>query len=332
MKITDLQPGDVLLYSGQSLIGKLIRALDGTEATHAGIFLSGGNVGEALMVGRPGINANPIETSIEGTNWVEVRRLPTEKLARQPLMDVANRYIAEGNRYAYAEVLLVATICLTRKLNLNDRLLGRIAFGLMNKANRWIAEMVDQDKEPMICSEFVYRCYDEALDADDDPYSLTILSQAGILTRRRSRRWLRRLAMTASADKEIPTVHPESLLGRLMNDPPKLQHMTKAADPSVAPTEQISDIELEALIATYLHEPQATQPMRASAVPEVSQKDLERAASDFSASLLASDERRYGISQNEPMAARVATAVADFVTPGDLLKSPSLSYVGRISS
>lgn len=328
MKTTDLRPGDVLLYSGQSLIGKLIRVLDGTEVTHAGIFLGDGNVGEALMVGTPGIHANPIDKSIEGTNWVEVRRLPNQNLSYKPLMAVANRYIAQGNRYAYAEILLVATICLTRKLNWNDGLLSRIAIGLMNKANRWIAEMFDQGKEPMICSEFVYRCYDEAVDSEDDPYSLTILSQAGTPYRHRSRRRLRRMAITAYTDTRSPTVHPESLLGRLMREPQKLPEKTTAADPGVAPTEQISDSELDELIEMYLQEPQGIQPMGALAVPE----DLERAASDFSASLVACNEKRYGASLNETIAVRVAEAVADFVTPGDLLKSPSLIRVGRIST
>jgi hypothetical protein len=327
MKTTDLRPGDVLLYSGQSLIGKLIRALDGTEVTHAGIFLGGGNVGEALMVGTPGIHANPIDRSIEGTNWVEVRRIPKQNLAHEPLMVVAKGYIDQGNRYAYAEILLVATICLTRKLNWNDGLLSRIAIGLMNKANRWIAEMFDQGKEPMICSEFVYRCYDEAVDAEDDPYSLTILSQTGTTSRHRSWRRLRRMSITASAGIESPTVHPESLLGRLLNAPEKIQGKIAAAAPSEAPTEQISDNELEELIEMYLRKPHEIQPTGASAVTE----DLERAASDFTAALMASVEGRYGISPNVAVAAKIAMALADFVTPGDLLKSPSLSRVGRIS-
>lgn len=328
MKTTDLRPGDVLLYSGQSLIGKLIRVLDGTEVTHAGIYLGDGNVGEALMVGTPGIHANPIDKSIEGTNWVEVRRLPNQNLTYEPLMVVANRYIDQGNRYAYAEILLVATICLTRKLNWNDGLLSRIAIGLMNKANRWIAEMFDQGKEPMICSEFVYRCYDEAVDAEDDPYSLTILSQAGTPSRHRSWRRFRRMPTTASAGTECPTVHPDSLLGRLLNEPQKLQDKVLTTAPSEAPTEQISDNELDELIAMYLQESQENQQTEASAVTE----DLERAASDFSAALMTSVERRFGISQNEPIAAKIAMAVADFVTPGDLLKSPSLIRVGRIST
>jgi hypothetical protein len=331
MNTVVLQPGDVLLYSGQSLIGKLIRKLDGTEVTHAGIYLGDDTVGEALMVGRPGINANPLATSIQGTDWVEVRRLPDAELDRKLLLDVAQRYIDQGNRYAYAEILLVATICLTRKLDLHHWLLGRIALGAMNQANRLIAAMVDQGKEPMICSEFVYRCYDEALDADDDPYSLTILSQQGAPSRRRSRRRLRRQALTAAAASDIPNIHPESLLGRIMAEPQKVQRMTKAGAPEVAPPLEMTDEEQEALIAEYVGESPPTQAMRAPSVPEPTQQDLEQAATDFAASLLASDDRQYGALQDAPPTTRIATAIADFVTPGDLLKSPSLEKVGRIT-
>jgi hypothetical protein len=71
--------------------------------------------------------------------------------------------------------------------------------------------------------------------------------------------------------------------------------------------------------------------MRASSIPEPTQQDLEQAATDFAASLLASDDRQYGALQDAPPTTRIATAIADFVTPGDLLKSPSLEKVGRIT-
>ncbi len=35
MDINNLKPGDILLYGSRSLIGKLIRRLDGTDVTHA---------------------------------------------------------------------------------------------------------------------------------------------------------------------------------------------------------------------------------------------------------------------------------------------------------
>jgi len=331
MRIEELQAGDVLLYSSRTLIGKMIRKLDGTEVTHAGIALGNENVGEALMVGKPGIHSNPISTSFQGTDWVAVHRLLDRKLNRQPIMDVADRYIAQGNRYAYAEILLVATICLTRKLNLQDSLLGRIAWGTMNKANQYIATLTAHGKEPMICSEFVFRCYDEADDADDDPYSLEINSQSGTMTRRMSSRRMRRRGYSAPAANSAPNVHPESLLGKMVQQPQRLERATMAAAPGVAPADQISDAELHSLIEAYVDGPRLVRGMAATAAPEVSQQEIEEAAANYAASLLISDQVRYGAPMSGSPASRVVAAVADFVTPGDLLKSSSLVSVGRVS-
>ncbi|WP_437207081.1 hypothetical protein [Planctomicrobium sp. SH664] len=331
MHPNDLQPGDVLLYSSQTLIGKLIRKLDGTDVTHAGIYLDNGMVGEALMVGQPGVHANPVATSFQGTNWIDVRRLSGRNLSSQPVMNVAQRYIADGNRYAYAEILLVAAICLTRKLNLQDSLLGKIAFKAMNKANSFIAQLTASGKQPMICSEFVFRCYDEADDVDDDPYSLEIGSQVSSTMRRRSNRRLRRRGFSAPSGDDLPNVHPDSLLGKLMRQPQKLERATMAAAPGVPPADQVSDAELAALIEAYVDAPRAGRAMAAAATPDVSPNDLEQAAADYAASLLASDQIRYGAPMAGPLAAQVGAAIADFVTPGDLLKSPSLRTIGRIS-
>jgi hypothetical protein len=335
MNISDLQPGDVLLYSGRSWIGKLIRKLDGTEITHVGIFMGDGNVGEALMVDNPGINANPLAKSIDGSDWVAVKRLETASLDRDLILNIAHNYIAEGNRYAYAEVVLLAVILATRQVNLHNSLLGKIAYWSMRKANDWIEQMFDQGREPMICSEFVYRCFDEADPADDDPYSLDILSQGSGSGRRRFSRFrLKERVFGAQPETDLPTIHPDSLLADALKEPAKLA-MAAAADD--LPTESISDDELDDMIANYLDEPpQRDQSKRmklstAAAAP-VSKEELEQMAAVFAVNL--ASEHRFAL-QAAPYAgasisSRLMAVVADFVTPGDLWKSPSLSTVGKL--
>ena len=46
-----LIPGDVLLYKGKGLLGKLIRFFDGTDVNHAGLYIDGEQVGEAIAEG-----------------------------------------------------------------------------------------------------------------------------------------------------------------------------------------------------------------------------------------------------------------------------------------
>jgi hypothetical protein len=118
----------------------------------------------------------------------------------------------------------------------------------------------------------------------------------------------------------------------MMQQPQKLERATMAAAPGVAPAEQVSDAELNALISEYVHGPhRGGAPMAVAASADTSQADIEQAAADFSASLLVSDQARFGAPMAGPMAARIGAAVADFVTPGDLLKSSSLTNVERIS-
>jgi hypothetical protein len=75
-----LAPGDILLYRAadgiKNLHSALIRKLDGTEVSHAGLFIGDGCVAEALAVGEhAGLNTQKIGTSVAGSKWVAVRRL-----------------------------------------------------------------------------------------------------------------------------------------------------------------------------------------------------------------------------------------------------------------
>ncbi|MEZ6069495.1 MAG: hypothetical protein R3C10_04295 [Pirellulales bacterium] len=185
---SDLLPGDVLLYRAsdawKNAMSVLIRKLDGTEVSHAGLYLGGAQVGESLIVGNPGLHSNPLEDSIAGCEWVEVRRLSsTDDL--ELVMTAANKRLAKGSSYGFDQIMLVAAICVTHKLDLGDGLLRRIVYGVLQRANEFVRSMSSQGREPMICSEFVYRAYDEALLEEDDDYSLAILSQAAREPRRR---------------------------------------------------------------------------------------------------------------------------------------------------
>ena len=89
----DLVAGDILLYrvtdSIRSLHSALIRKLDGTEVSHAGLFM-GGCVAEALAVGEhAGLGTQPLTESIAGCDWVAVRRLRNVPGDMQPVLDTA---------------------------------------------------------------------------------------------------------------------------------------------------------------------------------------------------------------------------------------------------
>ena len=58
--------------------------------------------------------------------------------------------------------MLVGT-CLTRKFDWDDWLLRRIARTVLDHSAALLGEFRKVGKEPMICSEFVFRTRDEAL-------------------------------------------------------------------------------------------------------------------------------------------------------------------------
>lgn len=160
--------GDIILYHGDSLLAKLIQFFDGTEMNHASIYLGETMVGEALG---GGLTKRTIDDSIKESNYVLVRRLKTDPGTMQPVVNKAEDYLAIGNRYGFEQLLLLVFLALTRKLHVN-RYLEWLLRKIFDKAAEWL--MAHGDKQPMICSEFAYRCYDEALPVAHDPYSLDI--------------------------------------------------------------------------------------------------------------------------------------------------------------
>jgi hypothetical protein len=172
----ELEAGDILLYRSDTWTAKAIRLLDGTEVSHAGLYLGGGFVGEALAVGEhAGLGTQPLADSMAGCDWVAVRRLGTTAPTMEPVMGTARRYLDQGNDYAYGQILLLAMICATRKLDLSNPLLRRIVYAAINNAAAFVRWMQSGGKQPMICSEFVYRSYDEAIFPDkDDSYTIEI--------------------------------------------------------------------------------------------------------------------------------------------------------------
>jgi len=163
-----LAAGDVLLYRAEdglkNLHAALVRKLDGTEVSHAALYLGGGRVAEALAVGEhAGLGIQPVLDSLRGSKWVVARRLEHSPGAMDPVLVVAQEYVDQGNHYGYKQILLVAAVCLTRKLDWDSWLMRRIARGVFRASVALIDTFRQEGKEPMICSEFVYRTYDEAL-------------------------------------------------------------------------------------------------------------------------------------------------------------------------
>jgi hypothetical protein len=163
---SDLHPGDVLLYVKTRRFDDLVRLLDGGTYSHAGIY-NGAAVIEALP---PGVIPRPLETSILHAEVVDVFRLrladgrmlgEDPAFPADPVVQAIARFEAEHDRYAYDALPLLSFLCLTRKIHVGEEPDSLIREVLDSGAEA-IYSLIDRGREPMICSELVYRCYAQA--------------------------------------------------------------------------------------------------------------------------------------------------------------------------
>jgi hypothetical protein len=314
---SELKAGDVLLYRGESMIGRLIRFFDGKPVNHAGLYLGNSEVAEALG---EGVIKNNLTKSITGDH-VWAYRLKVIPPSMAPVLGVANTVLGEGHNYAYGQILLLAVLATTRKVTLTP-VLSVLLRGILDKAAGILADLTAKGQKPMICSEFVFRCYDEALPAPQDAYTLEILGRTypgGMVG----------LGIGTPPATSMPAVHPQSLFAMFASATPGRMRMTALGDLTAAtPPAPVSDAQLDRLIDTYLMGTQAG-PTEASVAPE----EMEALGRSLNGYVVAKSKAVATGGAMGLMAMGTPPILgicADFVTPGDLMTSPSLREVGEI--
>ena len=183
-----LLPGDVLLYHGNGFISEMIRLFDGSQYSHAAFF-NGQKVVEAIA---SGITARPLAESVSGAKYVDVyrfisndgHRLGDSGYAAQPVLNTAGQFVAKADRYAYEQLVLLAALAGSRRIPVVSDIpfLRWILRNILDNAAEIISKIVAAGKEPMICSELVYRCYTES----GPQYDLVIRGADTLATRARA--------------------------------------------------------------------------------------------------------------------------------------------------
>jgi hypothetical protein len=154
----DLLPADVLIFDIPGTFGQIVSSFDGEHCNHATLYLGNNQVAEAVP---EGVTRNPLNQGAWRSREVLVRRygVPVDVL---PVLERAEHYLEIGSRYAYGQLLLCAGICLLRQSGATDPFAKMIETWVMSQAAKFVQSLQDHDKKPMICSELVYRCYEEA--------------------------------------------------------------------------------------------------------------------------------------------------------------------------
>jgi hypothetical protein len=248
--ITDVQDlsvlnvGDVLLHRNEGLIAAIIRFFDDAEVNHASLYMGliegVPKIGEATAKGV--VTSNAVEAII-GSTRVYARRLVDVPQSMDPVSRRALSYVDAGHGYAFEQLLLLAFLSLTRKLVLTP-VLGWLLRLILDQAAEFLIRMLQIGrKKPMICSEFVYRCYDEALPGDNDPYTLHINEFPGSA--------FLSYSQGAPLGRELPIgFHRDSLLAAYLSQV-RAEQMPEPVSAQVPP------MTLDAAIATYLDEAQS---------------------------------------------------------------------------
>jgi acyl carrier protein len=324
----DLASCDVLLYRGRGWISKAIRFFDGAEVSHAGLYLGKGAVAEALS---SGVVRRDLETSIAGAERLLVRRLDPAPRSLRPVHAYAVAVVADGERYAYEQIILLAFLCLARRL-VPTPTLQRFVRGVLDRAAEQVARLFDAGREPMICSEFVYRSYDEADPARDDVYAIDIPTFAHRLRTR---------SVRDSARAVVPGrgrgIHIDSILARTLAARTKPARTTTTRPRAAARRRHtVTDAQLEALFEKHMVEQRAVASRRAPRGGTTPSPELRAAIERFA--LVWSAATRFDTKKSRTRGApsidvafdALHETVADFVTPGDLLRSPSLRTRGAL--
>lgn len=310
----EIQPGDVLLFHGHSFVSWAIRWFDGTDVNHAAIALDVDTMGEAVG---SGLRADPIDPAIKDNDRTYVRRLPSGP-GMAPVVVKANEFLSNGVPYAYQELMLLAVLSLSRRLPTTNLMLRAIIRTTLDKAAELLNSLVDRGRDLMICSEYVYRCYDEA---GDPAFHLAIGTTAA-----------------AAAPDEDGTLLAW-MRGR--PDPPLAPGIAAGTTRDPGEVAAQAGAELEPMIAELAeeqspHEAEALAPFPALAAPAaaalVSDDELHEAAVRFRDALNSARVGSLGSALSAAPAWDLFQTVSDFVTPGDLLRCPSLVTVSTVTS
>ena len=331
----EVKPGDVLLFHGKSFVSWGIRAVDGTEVNHAAVALPGAMLAEA---GGKGLQKRAIPRP-GGGEYVLVHRLQASQ-DLDPVIGRATALLNEGHLYAYQQIVLLAVLCLTRRIPL-PRLARRMVRSALDHAAKAVMDLLPVGASWMICSEYVYRAFDEATDIVPDPYPLSI---AGVTFGPGDESLLDWAIANAG---EIEIRPPVAFGGAEPPSDPTMRVAAIEADLAPLVTDYASRLYAEGRITDEqlppLLDPSFGPPP--DLPPEPSDEELLSSVAAFSIAYSAAQGQ---MPVADPSFGAVGSAIAaaalkgalegvkkievegNFVTPGDLLRTPSLAQVGRL--
>jgi hypothetical protein len=325
-----LAMGDVLLYQGTGIVSKGIMLLTDSKVSHAALYLGGDTVGEAVG---EGVVRHTLDQSFPDHNFVLVRRLP-QQLDMQPVVARGQFYLGQGLKYSYQQIVFLAILLIVKKVKPSG-VVGKLIMVAAQAAAAALNELLHGGKELMICSEFVYRSYDEASQAKPNPYRLNVPGLGGL--------------GFESTLRAKSVIDPESVLAQLVTRGAFAN--VRVQESMLAPAaldREALERETKALLAEHIRQVETGVPavrLEEAFVPPPTPAELTSAVTQLATALqatrLSSEFGKEGaiaaLQQESVIPALVPAAVAllfktpaDFVTPADLMNTSSLETLGNV--
>ena len=171
-----LQQGDVLLYHGNHHLSKIIRFLDQSNYNHCAIYDKDNYVYEAVY---GGVVRRTLEESVKDSQAtkVNVLRLNTAPRDMEKVLDKIKCF-SKTTKYSVSQLLLLAFFLLMQKMFSNTLLC--FLWGVFGVVCMDVLErLFDKKDKGFMCSELVYRCFNEC---GCGVYSIELNTTKGILS------------------------------------------------------------------------------------------------------------------------------------------------------
>ncbi|GAB6041396.1 hypothetical protein [Endothiovibrio diazotrophicus] len=164
IEISDLRPADILLFSGVEgdWISEAIMYLTESKVSHAG--MSYRQYREIIDQVPPTVRVAEAAPAFRGrTIYVNRYDGPERELA--PVLDAARGYLNDETPYAWGNLVLLGLLLIYKKFTPGGAL-RRVMIEIFKKLAAEIITYINQGlhpgKLPMVCSQFVYQCYQDA--------------------------------------------------------------------------------------------------------------------------------------------------------------------------
>lgn len=166
MHINELKEGDILLFSAEkgSFISWAITFLTNAPVSHAALYYDK-NKQTIIEESPPNIAVNDAAKRFKGRT-IYVQRL-NKDISLQPVINHATTYLNNLEPYDKTGLYTVGLLLIYKKISVETKT-QEIIIRILKKLTASIIDYVHKhktpDKTPMVCSQFVAQCYEDAGD------------------------------------------------------------------------------------------------------------------------------------------------------------------------